>query len=95
MNMNMNLYILWRHDAYKGTIEHRIVRTDTDLRDLIEFKRDVELDNEAEDTGLTYSIETVNIHPEHCPVCMSHNWDYGHYEHMLTCCDCGKIFSKG
>ena len=93
--MTNKLFILWRHSTYKGSTKHSIVRTDTDLRDLIEFKHDVEQDNDPNCTGTTYTIEEVGIHPEHCPVCMSHNWDYGHYEHMLTCCDCGKIFSKG
>ena len=88
------LYILWRHDTYKGKTKHSIVRTDTNLRDLNDFKHDI-IDDGVDDEGLVYTIEEVGIHPEHCPVCMSHNWDFGHYEHMLTCCDCGKIFSKG
>ena len=74
---NMKLYILWRHSAYKGSIKHSIVTTQEDLKDALEFKRDCELDNEPNCTGITYSIEEVNIYPEHCPVCMSHTWDYG------------------
>ena len=92
--MSNKLYILWRHDTYEGKPRHKIVTTQESWTDALDFKHDLE-DLNSDDPDIQYSIEEVAIHPEHCPVCGSHNWDYGHYEHMLTCCDCGKIFSKG
>ena len=94
----MKLYILWRHDRYKDEpVRHRLVTSSTDRQDVYDFRDDVvDLNKEdIEDGHLTYSIEEVRINPEHCPRCFSHNFDFGHYPHMRTCCDCGKIFSKG